>query len=65
MGLSALISRRMAYASAAHELGLDELTIKAFLGHARLGVTKRLHRHRGQSRALPRQRGLPVTSTAQ
>lgn len=30
---------RYAYASAAHELGLSELTIKALLGHARLGVT--------------------------
>jgi integrase len=30
---------RHAYASAAHELGLGELTIKALLGHARLGVT--------------------------
>jgi integrase len=30
---------RHAYASAAHELGLSELTIKALLGHARLGVT--------------------------
>jgi integrase len=30
---------RHAYASAAHELGLAELTIKALLGHARLGVT--------------------------
>jgi len=28
-----------AYASAAHELGLGELTITALLGHARLGVT--------------------------
>jgi integrase len=27
------------YASAAHELGLGELTIKALLGHARIGVT--------------------------
>jgi integrase len=30
---------RHAYATAAHELGLGELTIKALLGHARLGVT--------------------------
>jgi integrase len=30
---------RHAYASAAHELGLGELTIKALLGHARIGVT--------------------------
>lgn len=30
---------RHAYASAAHELGLSELTIKALLGHARLGIT--------------------------
>jgi integrase len=30
---------RHAYASAAHELGLREFTIKALLGHARLGVT--------------------------
>jgi integrase len=30
---------RHAYASAAHELALSELTIKALLGHARLGVT--------------------------
>ena len=30
---------RHAYASAAHELGMGELTIKALLGHARLGVT--------------------------
>jgi integrase len=30
---------RHAYASAAHDLGLSELTIKALLGHARLGVT--------------------------
>jgi integrase len=30
---------RHAYASAAHELGFGELTIKALLGHARLGVT--------------------------
>ena len=30
---------RHAYASAAHEFGLSELTIKALLGHARLGVT--------------------------
>jgi integrase len=30
---------RHAYASTAHELGLSELTIKALLGHARLGVT--------------------------
>jgi integrase len=30
---------RHAYASAAHQLGLGELTIKALLGHARLGVT--------------------------
>ena len=30
---------RHAYASAAHELGLGELTIKALLGHARVGVT--------------------------
>jgi hypothetical protein len=30
---------RHAYASAAHELGLGELTIKALLGHARAGVT--------------------------
>jgi integrase len=30
---------RHAYASAAHELGLSELTIKALLGHARTGVT--------------------------
>ena len=30
---------RHAYAGAAHELGLGELTIKALLGHARLGVT--------------------------
>jgi integrase len=30
---------RHAYASAAHELGLAELTIKALLGHARLGIT--------------------------
>jgi integrase len=30
---------RHAYASAAHEVGLSELTIKALLGHARLGVT--------------------------
>jgi integrase len=30
---------RHAYASAAHEVGLGELTIKALLGHARLGVT--------------------------
>jgi integrase len=30
---------RHAYASAAHELGFSELTIKALLGHARLGVT--------------------------
>jgi integrase len=30
---------RHAYASAAHELDLGELTIKALLGHARLGVT--------------------------
>ena len=30
---------RHAYASAAHELGLSELTIKALLGHARIGVT--------------------------
>jgi integrase len=30
---------RHAYASAAHELGLGELMIKALLGHARLGVT--------------------------
>jgi integrase len=30
---------RHAYASVAHELGLGELTIKALLGHARLGVT--------------------------
>jgi hypothetical protein len=29
---------RHAYASTAHELGLSELTIKALLGHARLGV---------------------------
>jgi integrase len=32
-------SLRHAYATAAHELGLGELTIKALLGHARLGVT--------------------------
>ena len=38
---------RHAYASAAHELGLGELTIKALLGHARVGVTKRLYRDRG------------------
>jgi integrase len=31
---------RHAYASAAHELGLGELTIKALLGHARIGVTR-------------------------
>jgi integrase len=30
---------RHAYASAAHELGLGELTIKALLGHTRVGVT--------------------------
>jgi integrase len=30
---------RHAYASAAHELGLGELTIKALLGHAPIGVT--------------------------
>jgi integrase len=30
---------RHAYASAAHALGLSELTIKALLGHARIGVT--------------------------
>jgi integrase len=30
---------RHAYASAAHELGFTELTIKALLGHVRLGVT--------------------------
>jgi integrase len=30
---------RHAYASAAHELGFSELTIKALLGHARMGVT--------------------------
>jgi integrase len=30
---------RHAYASAAHELGFSELTIKALLGHARIGVT--------------------------
>lgn len=30
---------RHAYASAAHELGIGELTIKALLGHARVGVT--------------------------
>jgi integrase len=30
---------RHAYASAAHDLALSELTIKALLGHARLGVT--------------------------
>ena len=30
---------RHAYASAAHELGLGELTIKALLGHAGVGVT--------------------------
>jgi integrase len=30
---------RHAYASAAHELGLGELTIKALLGHSRVGVT--------------------------
>jgi integrase len=30
---------RRAYASAAHELGLGELTIKALLGRARVGVT--------------------------
>jgi integrase len=30
---------RHAYASAAREIGLGELTIKALLGHARLGVT--------------------------
>jgi len=30
---------RHAYATAAHELGIGELTIKALLGHARLGVT--------------------------
>jgi integrase len=30
---------RHAYASAAHELGLGELIIKALLGHARVGVT--------------------------
>jgi integrase len=30
---------RHAYASAAHELGLGELIIKALLGHARIGVT--------------------------
>src|SRR5262245_7549538 len=30
---------RHAYASAAHELGLGELVIKALLGHARIGVT--------------------------
>ena len=30
---------RHAYASAAHELNFGELTIKALLGHARLGVT--------------------------
>ena len=30
---------RHAYASAANELDLGELTIKALLGHARLGVT--------------------------
>ena len=30
---------RHAFASAAHEQGLGELTIKALLGHARLGVT--------------------------
>jgi integrase len=30
---------RSAYATSAHELGLGELTIKALLGHARLGVT--------------------------
>jgi integrase len=32
-------SLRHAYASAAHELGLGELIIKALLGHARAGVT--------------------------
>jgi site-specific recombinase XerD len=32
---------RNAYAGAAHELGYSELTIKALLGHARLGVTSR------------------------
>ena len=31
---------RHAYASAAHELDVGELTIKALLGHARLGVTR-------------------------
>jgi len=30
---------RHAYASAAHELNFGELTIKALLGHARVGVT--------------------------
>src|SRR5262245_34219354 len=30
---------RHAYASAAHELNFGELTIKALLGHARIGVT--------------------------
>jgi integrase len=30
---------RHAYASATHELGFGELTIKALLGHARIGVT--------------------------
>jgi integrase len=30
---------RHAYASAAHQLGLGELTIKALLGHSRFGVT--------------------------
>ena len=38
---------RHAYASAAHELGLGELTIKALLGHARLGVTSGIHRDCG------------------
>ena len=32
-------SLRHAYATAAHELAMGELTIKAFLGHARIGVT--------------------------
>jgi integrase len=32
---------RHSYGSAAHELGIGELTIKALLGHARVGVTSR------------------------
>jgi integrase len=32
---------RHAYGSAAHELGFSELTIKALLGHSRIGVTSR------------------------